>query len=103
MNQAGAVRDVERVGDVDEQVDGPLRAQSLLGVEHVAEVDAVDVLHRDVEQAFGLTGIEDGDDVRMVEPGGGLSLADEALAEAAIAGEVGGQDLQRDDPAEMQM
>ena len=97
------MRDVERVGDVAQQVDGPLRAQPLLGVEHVAEIDPVDVFHRDVEQAVGLTGVEDRDDVGVVEARCCLRLTHEALAEAAIAGQVGGEHLERDDAGEVQV
>src|SRR5262249_5475832 len=96
VHQAGAVRDVERIGDVGQQVDRALRGQAGLGVQHVAQVEALDVLHRDVKEAFNLAGIEDRHDVRVVQAGGRSRLADEALAKAAVAGEVSCEDLQGD-------
>src|SRR3712207_8358380 len=46
-----------------------------------AEVAALHVAHRDVQQAVVLARVVDGDDVRMVDRGGRARLAHEAIAE----------------------
>src|SRR6266704_2406600 len=56
--------------------------------------------HRDEQDAVRLAGIEDGHDVRMVDRGRDPRLPDEPAAERLVAGERGGQDLQRAAPAE---
>ena len=47
-----------------------------------------DVAHRDVDEAVGVAGVVDRDDVRVVDRGDRLRLADEALTELVAADEV---------------
>ena len=54
-----------------------------------------DVAHRDVEDPVGLAGVEDRDDVRVVEAGCELGLAQEPLAESSVVGELGREQLER--------
>ena len=83
------VDDTERVGVVERGGDvggdpGCLRgAETVTGGEHLLEVPALDVLHRDVDQPrLGvLADVVDRDDTGMVEAARGLRLADEALSE----------------------
>ena len=78
-------RDPERIV----QRELPLAAQP------VAEALALDVGHGEPELARGLAGVVDRQDVGMLEPGGELDLALEALG-AERGGELGVQDLERD-------
>ena len=59
------------------------------------EVRAVDVAHGEEQRAVLFSRVEDRDDVRVVERGGNARLAQEALAEAAVIGKVGGDHLER--------
>src|SRR5439155_25668858 len=64
------------------------------------QVAALDVLHGEVRLAFALADVIDGDDVRVVEVGGGLGLQAEAgqvLGERQLAGP---DHLEGDDAAE---
>ena len=71
--------------------------------EQLFELGAVDEAHRDVQLAGDLAGVVDGDDVRVVDRGGQPRLAQEALAEALVLGELGGEDLQRHRPLECEV
>ena len=70
---------------------GGLRTLQIRGERH-----ALEQLHRDEGAPLILPGIEDRDDVRMQQAGGGLRLAVEARAGVGIALEIGHQHLQRD-------
>ena len=74
--------------------------QRTVGVDDVAQGDAVDVLHDDVGQwaggRLGLAGVVHRDDGRVVQRSGVLRLAPEAQVEARVAGQVGAQHLDRD-------
>ena len=78
-----------------------LRQRSLR--EQLLELGAVDVAHGDVQLAGDLAGVVDRDDVRVVDRCGQAGLAEEALAEALVLRELGGEDLQRDRPLECQV
>jgi hypothetical protein len=71
--------------------------------EQLLELGAVDVAHGDVQLAGDLAGVVDRDDVRVVDRGGEAGLAQEALAEALVLRELGGEDLQRDRPLEREV
>ncbi len=71
--------------------------------EQLLELGALDVAHGDVQLAGDLAGVVDGDDVRVVDRGGQPRLAQEPLAEALVLGELGGEDLQRDQPLEREI
>ena len=57
------------------------------------EVAALHVAHRDVEQVVDLAGLVDRDDVRVVDRGGQLRLAQEALAERSSSASSGASSL----------
>src|SRR5436309_11808909 len=59
------------------------------------QIVAVDVAHRDVEQAIGLSGVVDRDDVGVLDRRDQLRLTDEPISEARVLGEVGRKDLER--------
>jgi hypothetical protein len=62
-------RDAERLGD--RHLD--------LASEPVSQALALDVRHRIIEEAVGLAGVVERENVRMVEPGRDPDLAEEAL------------------------
>ena len=80
-------RDADRVRDRERRVS----AQAL------AEALAVHVRHREPELPGRLAGVEYRQDVRMLEPGGRLDLAQEALR-PELRGALPAQDLERDWP-----
>ena len=61
------------------------------------QVAAVDQPHVDIEAAVDLAVIVDGDDVRVVQPGGGVRLPAEPLGEAGVLGQVRRKHLDRHD------
>ena len=97
-----AVDDAARVGrgererDRDGRVDGPIGTDASLVAEDVGEAAPVDVLHDDVVGAGRLAPVVDADDVRVVEVGGRLRLAAEALDERRVVRELGEEHLERD-------
>ena len=73
---AAVVRELERLADLGN--DGErLLGRETPGAHGLAEIDAVDELHEEVEEASGLPEVVDGDDVRVIEfaprVGGGLN------------------------------
>src|SRR5207244_13419961 len=62
---------------------------------------ASDVLHADVRPPTLVADVEDLDDVGMAKASRDLSLTQEAQAKAGIAGEVVGEELDRDRPVEL--
>ena len=64
-------------------------------LEQLLEVGPLDVAHRDVDEAAEVAGVVDRDDVRVVDRGDRLRLADEPFAELLAAAEVGREGLQR--------
>src|ERR671934_55536 len=82
---------------------GALRLQAPFALEEAPEIDALDVAHGDEEDAARLVGVVDGDDVGVVEGGGDARLAQEALAEALVLGQLGGEQLERHLASEAQV
>src|SRR5262249_192565 len=99
VDEAGAMRRVERSGDLRHDCDTALGIESSFAPQYLTQVRPVHVRHGEVEHSFVLTGGERRRDVRMVELRGDLRLAQEALTEAAVARELGREDLQRDSSA----
>ncbi len=95
MDETLRVRRVEGGRDLGEHGGRPARVEPALRREQGAEVDALDIAHRDVEDALRLACLVDRDDVRVLHLGGDPPLLLESLAEARVVGELGGQDLQR--------
>ena len=61
---------------------------------------AVDELHRDERGAVVLVDLVDGDDVRVIEGGGGARFLDEPAVAIGVRRRLGRQHLDRDRPAE---
>ena len=72
-----------------------LEAELLLPVELVAERLAADQRQHIVEEAAGHTGVDEREDVRVVEPGGDLDLGQEPFV-AEDGAELGAEDLEGD-------
>ena len=98
VNQAVGVRRVQRRGHLGDDADHPGRGEGALGVQQRPHVPALHVTHRDEQDTGGLTGLEDRDDVRVVDGRGRSRLTDEPLPERIVAGQLGRQDLQRHPP-----
>ena len=77
--------------------------QRAAGCDPLLQVAALDQAHRDDQLAVLLAGVEDRHDGRMVEAGGEARLAQEAVAEALVVGELPRDHLQRDRPVESQV
>ena len=99
MDETARVGRVERGRDLADDPERAPQGQPPLVDEHRFQVAAVDVRHRDVEQAVLLACVEHRHDARVVERGGQLRLAQEAVAEVGFA-ERRGQELERGRPPE---
>jgi len=66
---------VERAGRLPRDLERVLDGKLALPPEPVAETLALDERHREPEPAAGFAGVEDRENVRMLEPGGEADLA----------------------------
>ena len=80
---------LERSRDLRDEGDDLLRLQLAALLQPRLQVGAVDVAHRDVEDPVLAARLVDRDDVRMLERGGDLRLALEALAEVLVVAQLG--------------
>ena len=80
-----------------------LRRAEARGLHRLAQVDAVDVFHRQPEVAAAFAEIMDRHDVRMAEFRQGPRLPREALREPGIVLQPGQQDLQGNQPVELRL
>ena len=81
-------------------VDRAHAARAAARAQQLAQVGALDVAHRHVEQPVLLAGVEDRDGVGMVDRRREPALALEARAEHRVLGEARRDQLQRDRPVE---
>ncbi len=96
MDEALLVRGVERFRDLGEDVErAPGLERPFLGHE-AGEVRALDVAHGEIKEPVLIARLVDRDHVRVVEGGGDPRLAQEALAEALVLGELGRDHLEGD-------
>ena len=82
MDEPTLVRCVECVADLVDELECTLRVEGTLAGDQLSEVVALDVPHREVQLPVGVAGGVDRDDVRVIERGGNLRLAEEPVAEA---------------------
>ena len=87
---------VQGARDRMQQRPDALGLESPLSLDQAAQVCAAHVPHRDEQIAVDLAGLVDGHDVRVVEPGRELRLADEPAPERRVGRELRGQHLDRD-------
>ena len=95
------MRVLEAGADLDAEVDDARGVEPLLEVELVRERAAVHVLHDDVRVAVVLARVVDLDDVGVGEPRREARLADEAVSEDGVVGQVAGEHLDRHRPLEL--
>jgi hypothetical protein len=99
VDDAAVVGELEPVTDLGD--DGQrLRGRESPGPHGQAEVDAVDELHQQVEEAVGLAEVVDGDDVGVVESREGLRLPGESGGELWVLLSFWRQDLEGDQTVE---
>ena len=92
MDDAGAVRGVERERGLPDGV-GQLGQRRARTADPLAQGQAVDHLGDDEMQVALLAHVEDGENVRVVEGGGGPDFALEAGEPLRVGGEVGREDF----------
>src|SRR5690606_2064054 len=92
------VRGGERAADLDRVGDGLLDRQPPAAADALLQRLALDVLEDDVGVAVVLAGVDDGDDVRVREAGGGAGLAPEALELVRLRRDVAVEQLDRHPP-----
>jgi hypothetical protein len=99
MDDAAAMRTVERAGDFD-PVARDLASWQRSFLEAGGEGFALEVLHHQVVEVVLAPNVVERADVRVRELGDGAGFALEAGADLGIRGEVGGEDLDGDRAAE---
>ena len=95
VDEPAAMSHVEGTCHLRQDRERQARLEGSVALEPLAQVGPVHVAHRDVENAVGLARVEDRDHVRVVELCDDLRFTQEALAEALVLGQLGGQQLQR--------
>ncbi len=98
VHQAVGVRGVQRGRYLGNDADHPGRRQRALLVDQRPDIPALHVAHRDKQHPGGLAGLEDRDDMRVIDGRSRSRLPDEPLPECLVAGKLGGQDLKRYPP-----
>jgi hypothetical protein len=88
------------VGDLGGDLDGLAHRQPAALIEHVTDRPATHELHHDRLAVVAGTRVEDRDDVRVGQAGGGHGFATETLDEGVVGGQVGEEDLGGDGPGE---
>ena len=99
MDNAFAVRGVERVGDFDGQAEQDIHFERTAG-DAVLQGQAIQILHGDEGLAILFADVVNGADVGMVERGSRLGLAAKALERLAVLGHIFGEKLQGDEAIE---
>ncbi len=90
------VRGVERLTRLAHDRHGALRIEAPFAAQQLAQVDAVDVRHRQVQHAAVLARGECPHHIRVVERRGHARLPEEALPEPIVVRQLGREQLQRD-------
>src|SRR5579862_4239136 len=99
MNNAGGVRDIERVGHLGGEV-YDLLDRNWFAFDAVFQRAAFQTLHDDVETVLVLADVVNGADVGMVQRGCGSSFTLEAFAGLGILRQIFRKELQRHAAAE---
>ena len=94
------VRERERVGDRERELDRPPRGERAAPLDELLEILAVDVLEDDELLPIVLAAVDHRDDVRVGELRDGAGFVAEALDVLLVVGVVRVQHLERDVPLE---
>ena len=94
---------VEGVGDLVEQRDDLRELEALSLLENHVEALALEQLHRVPQELAARADAVDGDDVRVVEGRRGAGFASKPLDRARPEGERGGEHLDRDAAAQLDL
>ena len=100
MDNAVRVGEGEPLCDLDRQLERPTHGQRPGAADELLQVLAVDVLEDDVLLPVPFAVVDDGDDVRVVEPRRRPRLAAEALDVLGVDGVLVVEDLDRDSARE---
>src|SRR5260370_13007580 len=98
MDHAAAMSVAERLGHITRDPDRFLDRQLPFALEALAQRLALDARHGVEQEAIRFTGIEERQDVGMVQPGGGLDFAEKSLPSPS-RGQLAMQPLYRPPPA----
>src|SRR5579884_1498446 len=96
VDEPGTMRCIERVCDLRDDRERERRVHPAVALQHLSEVGAVDVAHREVQGVVLRAGVEHRNDVGVVETGRDAGLPQEPLPEAIVARELRREDLERD-------
>ena len=96
VDQAVRMRRLQGRGDLGDDVTGPRRGHRPRRLDEGLHVRPLHEAHRDEQHPVGLAGLEDRDDVGMVDRGRGARFPDEPLPERLVPGQFGRQHLDRD-------
>ena len=99
MNDVAAVRRVQRIGDLDRELER-LVAGKRLAVDAFLQRLPFEPLHHDEGPALVLADFVNDADVRMIQRRRGPRLADKPLERGLVGRHLGRQELQRHRPAE---
>src|SRR5262245_19962195 len=102
MDDPGLVRGGERGGDLRRNVECGGRREPV-AIQPLTKCLAVNELGDDVMRSIRLADLENREDVRMVERGGGASLLLEAAHASGVPAELGGEQLERDLATELRI
>jgi hypothetical protein len=100
VHEPGRMRGVQRARHLVDDVPRALRLHPPVRAQLLVQVRARHPAHHQVQPAVLLARLVHGDDVRVIDRRGHPRLALEALAEVAVGGVLGRDQLQRDGAAE---
>ena len=103
VHEPGGVRGVQAGGDLGDDLRGAARGEVPVALERAVQVGPGDVAHDQVQPPVLLAGGVDGHEVRVVDRGGQPRLEREAGAQPGVARPVGGDHLDRDGAAEVEL
>ena len=100
VNDACAVRRIQRVGDFDAERQHRVHVQTAMAGDALLQRAALQILHGDEGAAVLLADVMNGADVGMIQGGRGSSLALEPAQRLPVASQVVRQELERHEATE---
>ena len=100
VNDACAVRGIQRIGDLDAERQHRVHLQPAMPGDCLLQRGALQILHGDEGAAVLLADVMNGADVGMIQGGRGSSLALEPAQRLPVASQFVRQELQRDEAME---